>query len=303
MKTETSSTGLHASRNRARLVDRLPVTERFLDVAGVPTAVLEGGDGPPLVLLHGQGEFAATWMRVLPGLVTTHRVVAPDLPGHGASGVGDDDLDRDRVLAWLDELVGQTCTAPPVLAGHLLGGAIAARFAVRHGEHLDRLVLVDTCGLRWYRPTAGFGLAMLGFVARPTERSRDRLFRQCFTDLDRVREEMGRDMQVLEAYALEGARRPDLKAALRVLMPRLGVPPIPAEDLARITVPTALIWGRHDRQTPVRTAEAAAARHGWPLHVIDDAADDPAHEQPGEFLEVIRSVLGDRSRPTTRSTS
>jgi hypothetical protein len=50
-------------------------------------AVLEGGDGPPVVLLHGPGALAAEWMRVIPDLVTTQRVVAPDLPGHGASEV------------------------------------------------------------------------------------------------------------------------------------------------------------------------------------------------------------------------
>jgi pimeloyl-ACP methyl ester carboxylesterase len=289
---------------RERLVDRLPMAERQVDLAGVPTAVLTGGDGPPLVLLHGQGEFAATWMRIIPDLVTTHRVVAADLPGHGASGIGDDALDRDRVLAWLDELIARTCQTPPVLVGHLLGGAVAARFAVRHSPRIDSLVLVDTCGLRWYRPTAGFGLAMLGFMARPTDRSRDRLFQQCFVDLDGIREEMDGDMELLEAYALDCARRPRLKAALRALMPRFGMPPIAPEDLARITVPTTLIWGRHDLQTPVRTAEAAAFRHGWPLHVIDDAADDPAHEQPGAFLDVFRVALADSPRPIDhRSTS
>ena len=75
---------------RARLLSGLPVTERRLRVAGVSTAVLEGGDGPPLVLLAG--EFAAVWMRVIPDLVTTHRVIAPDLPGLGASEVPDGPL-------------------------------------------------------------------------------------------------------------------------------------------------------------------------------------------------------------------
>ena len=47
---------------RERLLAGLPVIERRLQLAGVSTAVLEGGDGPPIVLL--QGEFAAVWMRV-----------------------------------------------------------------------------------------------------------------------------------------------------------------------------------------------------------------------------------------------
>src|SRR5436190_16921519 len=72
---------------RRRLLAGLPVLERRLELAGVSTAVLEGGEGAPVVLLHEQGEFAARWMSVIPGLVPTHRVVAPDLPGHGSSEV------------------------------------------------------------------------------------------------------------------------------------------------------------------------------------------------------------------------
>ena len=71
---------------RERFLAELPVKERRLELAGVSSAVLEGGDGPPALLLHGPGEFAALWARVIPDLVRTHRVVAPDLPGHGASG-------------------------------------------------------------------------------------------------------------------------------------------------------------------------------------------------------------------------
>ncbi|NIR46488.1 MAG: alpha/beta hydrolase, partial [Gemmatimonadetes bacterium] len=63
----------------------LPVAERRMRLAGIPSAVLEGGDGPPMVLLHGPGESAVNWRWVIPELVTTHRVVAPDLPAHGSS--------------------------------------------------------------------------------------------------------------------------------------------------------------------------------------------------------------------------
>ena len=66
-----------------------PVKERRLDLAGVSTAVLEAGDGPPVVLLHGQGGWAGMWLPVVPELADGHRVVAPDLPGLGASEVPD----------------------------------------------------------------------------------------------------------------------------------------------------------------------------------------------------------------------
>ena len=233
---------------RVRLLAGLPVTERRLDLAGVSTAVLEGGDGPPVVLLHGGGEFAATWMRVIPDLVRTRRVIAPDLPGHGASEVTDGSLDAERVLAWLGELIEHTCPSPPVLVGHLLGGSVAARFAGNQGDRISGLVLVDALGLGRLRPSPRFLLALIPFIARPTERTQERLFRQCMVDLDGLREQMGERLETLEAYALDRARSPSMKAALHTLMPQLGVPAIPSADLARITVPTTLIWGRYDLQ-------------------------------------------------------
>ena len=54
--------------------------------------MLEGGDGPPIVLLHGPGGNAAHWARVIGELAATHRVIAPDLPGQGAS----EPLDPER---------------------------------------------------------------------------------------------------------------------------------------------------------------------------------------------------------------
>src|SRR5438128_1174018 len=82
-------------------------------LAGLPTAVLEGGSGPTVVLLHEPGGFAAHWMRILPDLTRTHRVVVPDLPGHGASGLPDVPLDADRLLAWVGELIAHAGAARP----------------------------------------------------------------------------------------------------------------------------------------------------------------------------------------------
>jgi pimeloyl-ACP methyl ester carboxylesterase len=282
--------------SRERLLAGMPVTERRLQLAGVSTAVLEGGNGPPVVLLHGPSGCAAHWMRVIPGLVTTHRVIAPDLPGHGTSEVIDGALDADRVLAWLGELIERTCISPPALVGQLLGGAIAARFASNQGDRLSRLMLVDTFGLSQFQPAPDFALALTQFLAQPTERTHRSLWRYCAFDLDRLRQRMGERWEPFEAYNLDRARTPSVKAALSILMEQLGVPAIPSADLARIAVPTTLIWGRHDLATPLEVAEAANVRYGWPLHVIENAADDPPIEQPEAFLEALRAALGS-SRP------
>jgi pimeloyl-ACP methyl ester carboxylesterase len=283
------------NRHRALLLSGLPVAERRLQLAGVSTAVLEGGSGPPIVLLHGPGDFAGMWMRVIPNLVTTHRVVAPDLPGHGDSELADGRLDADGLRAWLSGLIERTCPSPPVLVGHVLGGAIGARFAVNHSDRLSRLVLVDSMGLARFRPAPKFALALLAFLMRPTDRTYTRFMRQCSFDLDGLRHELGPRWEPFLAYSLERAREPNAKIAGR-LFREFGIPPVSPDDLARIAVPTTLIWGRHDRANRLRIAQDATARYGWPLHVIENCADDPPRDQPLAFLEALRTALGTEKR-------
>jgi pimeloyl-ACP methyl ester carboxylesterase len=275
---------------RDRLLAGLEVEERRLALAGIATAVLQGGEGPPMVLLHGPGEFAAKWWRVIPDLMTRHSVVAPDLPGHGASHAPQTPMDEARVLAWLAELIDRTCPSPPILVGHVLGGAIAARFAVEHGDRLERLVLVDTLGLARFRPRARFATTLIGLQLHPTERSYTRFMNQCSADLPRLREDMGDRWEPYMSYSLDLARSPSAKAT-RQLMREVGLPSLPPDRLARIGVPTALIWGRQDKANNVRIAEAASARYHWPLRVIEDCADDPARDRPAAFLRALRAAM------------
>jgi pimeloyl-ACP methyl ester carboxylesterase len=279
---------------RDGLLAGAPVRDRRMDLAGVPTAVLEGGDGAPMVLLHSSGEFAGLWVRVLPGLVRSYRVVAPDLPGHGASGVPDGPLDVDRIVAWLGALIERTCASPPVLVARGLGGAIAARYAVDHSEHLERLVLVGPFGLAPFAPAPDFARALDGFMADPTAQARDVLFERCFVDLDRLREQMGRRWEPLAGYALERTRTPTLQASASELMRHLGLSAIPDVELDRIAVQTSLIWGRDDLSVRLAVGEEAGRRHGWPLYPIDAAGDDPPLEQPERFLAALSNALGSR---------
>ncbi len=283
-------------RPLSRLVAELPVTGHRLELEGVSTAVLQGGQGPPVVLLHGPGEFAARWLGVIPGLVAHHRVIAPDLPGHGRSRILGGELTPKRVLAWVDALIEAACDEPPALVGHVVGGAIAARYAIDRGDRLDRLVLVDSMGLAPFRPAPRFALTLLGFLARPTPASYRRFMGQCEYDRDRLAQTLGERWDAVTEVAIESARDPEAKAALQVLMRGFGLRPIPAERLAGITVPTTLIWGRHDRALRLSIAEAASARYGWPLRVIEGTADDAPFEQPERFLATLLEVLA----PSTR---
>jgi FAD/FMN-containing dehydrogenase/pimeloyl-ACP methyl ester carboxylesterase len=273
---------------RGRLLAEIPAVERRVTAAGISTAVLEGGDGAPLVLLHGPAANAAHWMRVIPDLVRTHRVIAPDLPGHGASGPAD----GGRMADWLADVIEATCPEPPALVGLAAGGAIAARFAADRGDRIRRLVLVDTLGLTDFAPAPQFGAALHAFLEDPGERTHDGLWRYCALDFDRLRERMGERWEPFRAYNVDRASRPGAMAALGGLMAEFGMQAIPPADLARIAVPTALIWGRNDLATSRWVAEDASDRYGWPLHVIEDCADDPPVEQPEAFVRALRVALG-----------
>jgi pimeloyl-ACP methyl ester carboxylesterase len=75
------------------------------------------------------------------------------------------------------------------------------------------------------------------------------------------------------------------------MLRELGTKVIAPEELARIAVPTTLIWGRHDRVMRLRIAEAASARYGWPLQVIEDAGHFVV-EQLEAFLRALRAAMG-----------
>lgn len=82
-----------------------------------------------------------------------------------------------------------------------------------------------------------------------------------------------------------------MRRANRHLLRELGLCQIPPAEVARIRVPTTLVWGRQDRLMPLAAAEAASERYGWPLDVIDDAGHFLGADQPEAFLQVVRRAI------------
>ncbi len=141
--------------------------------------------------------------------------------------------------------------------------------------------------MRGFQPAPEFASALHAFLADQNDRTFTALWRRCAFDLDALRERMGGLWAAFASYTLERSRPPAVQAAQQALLEQFGFAPIPPDELARIAVPTSLIWGRHDLATSVAVAEAASARYGWPLQVIEEAGDDPAFEQPERFVEAV----------------
>jgi len=274
---------------RARLLAGIRVTERRLDLAGVSTAVLEAGDGPPMVLLHGGIETGGVyWGPVISRLAESHRLVVPDAPGVGVS----EPVARldDVVFAeWFAELLGQTCHERPTLLAHSLYGSLAARFATRHDDLLRALVLYGAPGIGPYRLPLGLLVTAIRFDLRPSERNNARFADWAFLDPARTRR---RDPEWYDAFMAYGRSRgavPRVKRTMRQLI-KAGSRQISDVGLRGIDVPVALLWGRRDRMVPLRIGELASSKFGWPLHVVGDAGHVPHIEQPEGFLRALAAA-------------
>ncbi|MFG1816196.1 alpha/beta fold hydrolase [Kribbella sp. NPDC049174] len=268
--------------DRARLLRGLAVEERRIEVAGIGTTVLEGRDGPPLVLLHGGIECGgAYWAPVVPRLAAEHRLIVPDVPGLGESDPVDQ-LDDMTFADWLTDLLRLTCEEPPTLVAHSLLGTLAARFAVSHGESLSRLVLYGVPGVGPYRMPLGLRVVAIRFALWPSEGNMERFERFAFADRDRVRRRDPDWLDAFTAYTRSRAQVPHVKRTMRYLI-GTGTKQVHG----RIDVPTTLLWGAKDRFVPLTLAEEASATLGWSLQVIDDAGHVPHIEQPDAFLEEV----------------
>jgi 2-hydroxymuconate-semialdehyde hydrolase len=295
-ESEQESRPRNGDNARTLMLDRLPVTERRLQVAGVSTVVLEAGNGPPLVLLHGGIECGgAIWAPVVSRLAQSHRLVIPDLPGLGESDPVSR-LDFAVFGEWFAALVEQTCTEEPMLIAHSLGGSLAAHFAAQQSDLLRRLVIYATPAIGRYRMPLGLRVVAIRFALRPTERNAERFDRWAFFDYDRAR---GKDPEWFEAFSAYTRSRADVPHVKRTMRKLIGscTKQISDAELRRIAVTTALVWPRHDRFVPLSLAEEASARLKWPLQVVEDTGHAAHIERPEAFLDALRVALDANSGP------
>lgn len=119
-----------------------------MDVGEVVLRVRHGGQGPPVVLLHGHPRTHATWHRVAPRLAVRHTVVCPDLRGYGRSSLPPDEPDHGqsskramaRDIVAVMRALGHRRFA---LVGHDRGALVALRAALDHPDVVTRLVIMD----------------------------------------------------------------------------------------------------------------------------------------------------------------
>jgi pimeloyl-ACP methyl ester carboxylesterase len=267
------------------MADSAPRSRTLALGPGRPTIeVLEAGEGTPLLFLHGAGGIPL-WDGVLPLLARRHRVLAPLLPGFGAStGLELLDDQWDLVLHAFD-VVEALGLERPTVVGESMGGWLAAEMAALRPKEIGRLVLAAPIGL--WRDEAPlpdmFGMTTAELVPYlfyeqhcvPAQRMLgvQALFS---TKDDRTDEQVEFLIGLLRGF----------RTVAKFLFP---IPENGLEKrLPRITAPTLVLWGAGDRfAAPLYGRLFAERIPGAQLEVLDDAGHLLLLERPEKAAAAI----------------
>ena len=262
--------------------------DRVIDAGGVRTSLLDIGDGAPLLLLHGGIECGgAMWGTVLPALAKDHRIVVPDVPASASQTRRIASTSR-TFKEWLRAVIEETGLDCPVLVA-LTIGSLAARFASLRTGLISRLVVYGAPAVGPYRVPMRLRYIAIRFGLRPTPRNAERFERFALFDLDSTRDGETRRGLTPSTRTTVRASIPHVRKTMRKVVSAETKPILDRTGPHRR--PTTLIWGRHDRMVPLAIGQAAAARHGWPLHVVEGAAHVAHMEQPEAFVATLQPIL------------
>ena len=302
-------------RVAAEAAGELPQGSRTVDLDGPVHYVDHGGDGPPLVAVHGLGGSHANWHDVGPLLARHNHVYALDLAGHGrtprAGRSASVRANRELLDRFLDEVVGQ----PAVLVGNSMGGTIAMLEAAEHPEKVLDLVLIGPAAPRLRsevpdlavaRQAALFavpGVAEKVLARRLDKAGAEEWVRSQMTlttaDISRVSQEM---RQVAVDLVASRAAGPDAGAAFleaaRSLVALLARGARYREVVTRVRGAALVIHGELDRLVPLSCSTALARqRPDWRLEVLEGVGHVPQVEVPERTAEIIRGWLTRRPVP------
>ncbi len=219
------------------------------------------GAGPhTVVLLHGFSDNLQTWRRVVPALALEHRVVAIDLPGHGATTRQFRAPLLNGYAALVLEVLDDLGIREPVsLVGNSMGAAVSAVLAAAHPERVDCAVLIGMPGvtgvpLAWRAAASRPASIAMRTALRPVPFGHlQRGFGWCYAHAATPRSGI-LDPATINGYSASYADRDrlfGLSAIARALLSELRTVRL-ARLLPRLRVPVLQVWGRHDRLVPPR---------------------------------------------------
>ena len=278
---------------RRNALRRAGLRKTLLRTTAGEQVVWHGGSGPLLVLLHGAGDQAGTWYKVVPELKRHFQLVIPDLAGHGESDPAAGVLSLGTLLTALEQVLDAMPwrDAPLVLAGNSLGAWMAMLYAEKHPQRMTRVVLIDGCPIK-----EALEVNIMPKDREEARRTLDAILdpsaprRPNFVLDDLVRVSNAGPISRLLAAGVEDMSKYLLE-----------------DKLASFQRPVDLIWGASDRLVPLDLAKKFQSQlPHCTLTVIARCGHAPQFERPREFMQVFLQILAAdpfRASPSAHSVS
>jgi pimeloyl-ACP methyl ester carboxylesterase len=256
---------------------------RTTEVSGLTVAHRQAGEGPVLLLLHGAYEDSRIWARVLPGLARDFTVLAVDVPGNGGSDDPPGWWGADEFADAVAELLLGLDLAPVTVAGLSFGSVLALALYRRRPEVVSRLVLAS---------------AYAGWAGSLTPEQVEARLQQVLDELERPASEIAPAwLPTLLTEQATPAMRDEVTqvmadfhpAGMRAIVTAFG--PLDLRPvLAKIAVPTLLLYGERDVRSPVDPVGLALheAIPGSRLVVVPDAPHLLMVEAADAFVSHVR---------------
>jgi pimeloyl-ACP methyl ester carboxylesterase len=274
--------------------------QRWLKVDRRWVSLIDIGEGPAVIFLHGLSGCWQNWLENLPFFARDHRVIAIDLPGFGESEKPIEPISVTGYARTVDAICDALEIERAAVVGNSMGGFVAAELAIRLPSRVSHLCLVAAAGLsmeyirterrRGWRPR----LENLAFFTLAWVASR--------SDVVVRRPRLRRALMMLVAAHPE--RLPS--ALLAEQMRGSGKPPgfddaleamtrYPIRDrLGEIAAPTLIVWGAEDRLVPV----GDATEFEWLIRssrklIYPDTGHLAMLERPARFNADLRAFLAE----------
>jgi pimeloyl-ACP methyl ester carboxylesterase len=258
-------------------------TEEVTQVAGSNLAIIKGGTGKPLLVLHEELGHPG-WLTWHAALAREHTLLIPIQPALGKSAKIDWLRNIHDLAMWYSWAFREKDLFPLDVIGFSLGGWIAAEMATVNPRQFRRMVLVAPMGIK---PPEGEILDIFSITAR-TSLSYSVYDQDATSEYNKL---YGGERTPEQFEAFEDARTENTRLAWEPILNN----PVLSHFLESVTgLPTQIIWGREDATVPVSAAEAyRKALHNTDVKVtiFDHCGHRPEIEKSSEFIKLVREFL------------
>ena len=256
------------------------IQSKMIKIDGLDVRYYQAGRGEPLVVVHGGGGDAASWLKNISELAGNYTVYAPDLPGFGDS----QQLEGDYYIPELTDFISKFTDSLGLdtfhIVGHSIGGGIALNYALASPHKVKKLVLISSLCMGseiafWIR-ILSLPARYIGSLLQVGLKGVQWVFKTLLSPLELV-------MPLTSASLSFGKSISNFKEQTLVLAGRFS----------EIMMPVLVVWGARDPIVPVRHAYAAADTiRDCRVEVFEKRGHDVHREEIGRFSSIMNDFLG-----------